>query len=195
VSYPDDSFGQGTDNTPPEKVKGSPWMFLARDVLQYDGSMDDAKVRITNASRTCNLIIGLGDGNVGKSNGCEYSGHVANFYDDSNQLPVNDTWHQVIQDTVYNGMDWNCPSYTSVLGEQLSKYHGSIDENVVIGNVLPTVQTGNLHIAVYDLTDMKMHVSFARRSTANQTEPFYAYQRQFTRLHMDTIFAEQAPVE
>merc|ERR1712113_159553 len=28
ASFPDDSFGQGTENTPPEKVRGEPWMFF-----------------------------------------------------------------------------------------------------------------------------------------------------------------------
>jgi hypothetical protein len=41
---------------------------------------------------------------------------------------------------VYNGMDWDCPTYTQKLGEQLAKYHGSIDEVVTIGNILPSVQ-------------------------------------------------------
>jgi hypothetical protein len=41
---------------------------------------------------------------------------------------------------VYNGMDWDCPTYTQKLGEQLSKYHGSIDEVVTIANILPSVQ-------------------------------------------------------
>ena len=106
VSFPDDSFGQGTANTPPEKVKGEPWMFILRDVLQFEDSLATGKTRIENAERTCNLIIGLGDGKLGRSNGIQYSGRVANFYDDTNQIPVNETWHSVIKDTVYNGMDW-----------------------------------------------------------------------------------------
>jgi isopenicillin-N N-acyltransferase-like protein len=100
-----------------------------------------------------------------------------------------------LQDTVYNGMDWLCPGYNQVLGEQLAKFHGSIDENVIVHDILPTTQTGNLHIAVYDLTVSNMHVSFARPSTAPSTEPLNAYERTFTRLHMEDIFAETAPTE
>lgn len=192
VSYPDDSFGQGTDNTPPEKVKGEPWMFVLRDVLQFETSLESAKARVTNANRTCNLIIGIGDGKNGKVNGVEYSGRVANFYDDSNQIPVAD-WHPTIKDVVYNGMDWLCPGFTQPLGEQLQKYYGKIDENTIIHNILPTVQTGNLHIAVYDLTNSNMHVSFARASKTDPSEPLNAYARQFTRLNMKAIFDLPAP--
>jgi len=192
VSYADDSFGQGTDNTPPEKVKGEPWMFVLRDVLQFEDSMVAGNARIAAADRTCSLIIGLGDGKANRANGIQYSGYVAVPYDDTNQLPVNETWHPVVKDTVYNGMDWLCPGYTEPLGQQLQQYHGLIDETVIIQNILPTVQTGDLHIAVYDLTNANMHVSFCKSNTAPESEPLKAFERQFTRLRMTDLFAEPA---
>lgn len=194
VTYPDDSFGQGTDNTPPEKVHGEPWMFILRDVLQFEDSLQGAEDRIANANRTCNLIIGVGDGEENMVNGIEFSGYVAIPYDDVTLLPVNETWHPKIDDVVYNGMDWLCPGYTGPLGDQLQKYHGSISEVNTIQNILPTVQTGDLHAVVYDLTEQLMHVSFCRRGSADPSEPHYAYERQFTRLNMKDIFAQQAPV-
>lgn len=194
VSYPDDSFGQGTyPNTPPEKVRGEPWMFILRDVLQFENSLTGAQERITNANRTCNLIIGVGDGKMEKVNGVQFSGVVANFYEDFNLLPVNETWHVPIEDVVYNGMDWLCPGYNQALGDQLRKYHGQLDEVVTIQNILPTVQTGDLHIAVYDLKDLNLHVSFCRSDKADPSEPHWAYERQFTRLHMKDLFAIPAP--
>lgn len=189
VSFADDSFGQGTDNTPPEKVRGQPWMSVLKDVAQYSNGLDAALSTIENANRTCNLIIGVGDGEASMVNGVQYSGYVANPYNDQNLIPVNDTWHKPIDNVVYNGMDWDCPTYTQKLGEQLEKYHGSIDATKTIGNILPTVQTGDLHIAVYDLTDSNMFVSFCRSSTASEDEPQYAYQRQFTKLDMGSLFA------
>ena len=104
--FADDSFGQGTwpeGDTPPEKVKGEPWMFVLRDVLQFSDSLESGIQRITDANRTCNLIIGLGDGEEGMVNGIEYSGYVAVPYNDEALLPVNDTWHPKIDDVVYNG--------------------------------------------------------------------------------------------
>jgi len=193
VSFPDDSFGQGTDNTPPEKVHGEPWMYIMRDVLQYETSLAGGENRISNANRTCNLIIGLGSGKDQRSTGVQFSGRVANYYGDSNLLPVNETWHIPIENVVYNGMDWLCPNFNSVLGSQLTKYHGKIEEGVTIANILPTTQTGSLHIAVYDLTDSTMHISFSRSAGANESEPFYAYERQYTRLHMQELFKLTAP--
>jgi isopenicillin-N N-acyltransferase like protein len=193
VSYPDDSFEQGTENTKPEKVHGEPWMFILRDVLQFEDSLESAKARVAAANRTCNLIIGLGDGKAEKVNGVQFSGYVSNFYEDFNLLPVNETWHQPIKDVVYNGMDWLCPGYNSVLNEQLNKFHGALDETVIVHDILPTAMTGDLHIAVYDLHDSNMHVSFCRGAKADATEPQNAYERQFTRLHMNAIFDEPRP--
>jgi isopenicillin-N N-acyltransferase like protein len=104
--FADDSFGQGTENTPPQKVKGEPWMFILRDVLKYESSLEGAISRIQNSDRTCNLIIGVGDGEESYVNGIEYSGYVAIPYDDQTLLPENETWHPVIDGAVYNGMDW-----------------------------------------------------------------------------------------
>jgi isopenicillin-N N-acyltransferase like protein len=168
-------------------------MYILRDVLQYENSLTGAKNRITNSNRTCNLIIGVGDGKSGEVNGCQFSGYVANFYDDTNLLPVNETWHQPIEDIVYNGMDWLCPNFNNALYTQFIKYYGQIDEIVTVRNILPTVQTGNLHIAFYDLTDSNLHVSFCRGEKADPSEPHYAYERQFTRLRMQEIFNQAPP--
>lgn len=196
VYFPDESFQQGKrlgPEFPPEKVAGEPWMFILRDVLQFATSLQEAEERITNANRTCNLIIGLGDGELGQVHGCEFSGYVANYYSDLDLLPVNDSWHPVIENVVYNAMDWLCPGYNERMAEQLNKFHGQLDETVVVHDILPTVQTGDLHAVVYDLAEQTMHVSFCRKSSADPSEPHFAYERQFTRLRMKEIFQQEAP--
>ena len=52
-----------------------------------------------------------------------------------------------------------------------------------------SILTGNLHIVVYDLTAGHAHVSFMRKSYADESEPLYAYEREFSRLDMDTLFS------
>jgi hypothetical protein len=193
VSFADDSFGQGTPNTPPEKVKGKPWMYVVRDILQHTSTLEEGIKSVQDSNRTCNLVIGIGDGKAQEVNGIEYSGYVAIPYNDQTQLPVNATWHPKIPDTVYNGMDWDCPSFTSALGAQLQKYHGAIEPANIVGNILPTVQTGNLHIGLYDLTSMQMWVSFARKDDDPKTDPQFAYERQFWHLDMNQVFAEPKP--
>jgi isopenicillin-N N-acyltransferase like protein len=81
-------------------------MFILRDVLKYETSLEGGISRIQTSNRTCNLIIGLGDGEESMVNGIEFSGYVAIPYSDQDLLPTNETWHPVINDVVYNGMDW-----------------------------------------------------------------------------------------
>ena len=39
--------------------------YLLRDILQYDATLSDSVSRIAHAHRTCDLILGVGDGKVG----------------------------------------------------------------------------------------------------------------------------------
>jgi len=66
------------------------------------------------------LILGVGDGKMTTASegapfrGVQYGASVANFYDDKNMAPVNDTWHARIPGMVYYGMDWLCPNFSIV---------------------------------------------------------------------------------
>ena len=83
--------------------------------------------------------------------------------------------HSVCCLLLFPGMDWLCPGYNEVLGRQLQKYHGQLTPAVTIRDVVPIVQTGDLHIAVYDLTDHVVYVANARGS--GESGPLYAYDR------------------
>mmetsp|Transcript_93824 Transcript_93824/g.268645 ORF Transcript_93824/g.268645 Transcript_93824/m.268645 type:complete len:461 (+) Transcript_93824:44-1426(+) len=191
VTFPDDTFGK-------ESRHGVPFSVLLRDILSQDPTIDAALQRITDANRTCDLILGVGDGKaVGGSNfrSIQYSASVANFITDTNLQPVNDTWHAPIGDVVYHGMDWLCPGYSEVLMAQLQKFHGTLTAANAISDVIAITSTGNLHIAVSDLTANEMYVSFAANSTNTDGDDFrYAYQRSFTKFDMGALFDEAAPV-
>ncbi|KAJ8316334.1 hypothetical protein KUTeg_006348, partial [Tegillarca granosa] len=105
--------------------------------------------------------------------GIEYSASVSNFFDDKNIRP-NAEWHPKIEDVVYWGMDWNCPAFNEVLAKQLNYHYGNITAENVIRDVVPIVQSGNLQVAIYDLTQNIAYLSNARGS--NETGPKYAYE-------------------
>lgn len=78
--------------------------------------------------------------------------------------------------TLYpTGMDWNCPAFNEVLGKQLTKHHGNITVENTIRDVVSIVQTGNLQVAVYDLTKNVAYLSNAKASY--ESGPQYAYER------------------
>ena len=188
VSFPDATFGK-------ESRFGVPFTFLLRDILQFDDTLDDAISHINGSARTCDLILGVGDGKVDTSagaapfRGVQYSHSVANFFDDQDMMPRNDTWHARIKGMVYYGMDWLCPNFSVVLHRQLAKLRGSLDVASTVKEVVPIVQTGDLHIAVYDLTDNMMYVANARGR--GETGPKMAYDRQFIGLNMTSLFGTE----
>eukprot|EP00698_Gefionella_okellyi_P017176 TRINITY_DN4986_c0_g1_i1.p3 TRINITY_DN4986_c0_g1~~TRINITY_DN4986_c0_g1_i1.p3 ORF type:complete len:206 (-),score=55.57 TRINITY_DN4986_c0_g1_i1:38-655(-) len=185
VSYPDDTFGK-------ESRFGIPFTFLLRDILQFDHTYQDTINRITKAPRTCNLILGVGDGQSNNFRGIQYGHSVANFFTWDNMLPRNDTWHPRIQDIVYYGMDWLCPGFNEVMAQQLNSLHGNITAENAIRHVTAIVQTGNLHIAYYDLHAQQLYVANARRSDVTAGGQ-YAYDRTFNHFDMNALFAEPKP--
>jgi len=181
VSFPDATFGR-------ESRFGIPFTYILRDILQFDDTLTDAMNRLSDAHRTCDLIFGVGDGKSSSFRGVQYSASVANFYTDTDMQPVAD-WHPRMDNVVYYGMDWLCPGYSTPLHNQLAYYHGNITAENTIMNVTSIVQTGDLHIAVYDLTKMIVHTANARRDGASG--PLNAYDRTFVRIDFNKVFAEQ----
>jgi hypothetical protein len=103
--------------------------------------------------RTCNLILGVGDGkDLGYFRGFQVSHTVCNVVNDTHPLPKNDTWHSAVQNAVYWGMDWNCPPFHSRLHDLLTRYHGNITAELTIRNILPGLNSGNLQAVIYDLS-------------------------------------------
>ncbi|XP_061188063.1 prolyl 4-hydroxylase subunit alpha-2-like [Saccostrea echinata] len=166
VSFPDSTFGS-------ESRFGTPFTFLLRDILQFDKTLDDSINRIANSPRTCNLILGVGDAKIGQFRGIEYSASVADLFDDLNMRPA-EKWHPKIQNVVYWGMDWDCPAFNEVLGNQLQKYHGNITVENTIRDVVSIVQSGDLQVAIYDLTKNLAYLSNAKASY--ESGPAYAYE-------------------
>lgn len=188
VSFPDDTFGK-------ESRLGTPFIFLLRDILHEDHTLDETIDRMKSAKRTCDLILGAGDGKAGAGEGkgfrsFQYSASTLNVIDDSNLLPVAD-WHQPIDNIVYHGMDWVCPGVSQTLHDQLKKNYGNLTAELAIRDVTAVEQSGDTHLAYYDLKNMNMYVSFARQSYLEG--PVNGYDRQFTRLDLTSVFAEPAP--
>jgi len=189
VSFPDDTFGK-------ESRFGIPFTYILRDMLQFDENLAAAEKRIKSAKRTCDLILGFGDGKdttgVNAFRGIQYGASVANFYTDTNMMP-NATWHPLMKNIVYYGMDWLCPGYTVALNKQLQAGYGQLTAELAIRNVSAIEQSGDLFISYYDYANNAMFQSFARPT--NGDGPQAAYDRQFVRFDMTSLFAVAAPSE
>lgn len=135
VSYPDypPAFGD-------ESMVGIPFVFLLRDIAQYTNSFEEAETLITNANRTCHLMMGLIDGNARTGRAVQYSHSIVRFFDDTNLEPYA-PWHLRIEDVVYEAMDWACPFYQNAMHRQLTNYYGQLTPEISIRNVTSNVMT------------------------------------------------------
>jgi len=181
VSYPDATFGN-------ESREGVPFIFLLRDILQFDYTIDDAINRMANSRRTCDLILGVGDGKLGIFRAFQYSHSYLRIQDDMNMMPYNTTWHPRIKNMVYYGMDWICPSYNYVLSQQLQKYYGSFSPEIGIRYVTSVEMSGDNHAAYYDLTAQKLFVAFAAPRASSG--PLAAFDRQWVQYDVVSLLKE-----
>lgn len=168
---------------------GFPFNFLMRDVLQWDATLEAAITRMSNAHRTCNIWLGCGDGNEGRANLFQYSHSSLVVIGDDTVInyPSNETkyTHPLIKNVVYWGVNQQCYSYL------LQTQHGNITAANTIRNVIPISETGNLHAAIYDLTNLNMYVANAR--APGESGPDNAYARPFVHFDMKALFAEAPP--
>ena len=72
-------------------------------------------------------------------------------------------------------MDWLCPGYNQALAKQLMALHGNLTAESTIREVVSIVQTGDLHIAIYDLPNEVLYVANAKADY--ETGPPMAYDR------------------
>ena len=188
VSFPDTTyFGS-------ESFAGVPFVYALRDILEFDNSYEDSIKRLQDANRTCDLILGVGDGKAATARSFAYSAGDLFVFDDKNLQPWNntpDTWHPRFPDMVWHAMDWNCPGYSIPMATQIKKVYGELTPQIIISDIAGVVQTGDVHAAVYDLTDQQLYVSFMAR--INGTGPEMAYDRAWTQLDLPSLFSLPPP--
>lgn len=89
-------------------------------------------------------------------------------------------------------MDWLCPGYTIPLAARIKANYGQLTPATIITDIAAHVQTGDVHAAVYDLTDQQLYVSFMARST-DVGKPEMAYDRPWQQLDLASLFSLAPP--
>lgn len=85
------------------------------------------------------------------------------------------------------------PGYSIPMAAQLTALHGALTPDNIISDVLGRVQTGDVHAAVYDLTDQVIYVSYMAPFNSTASLPEMAYARPFTALDLGKLFAVAPP--
>lgn len=175
-----------------DSLQGTPFMFLLRDILQFDTSIEGALRRIRRTRRTSSLLYAVGDGKSGQFRAIQASHRVFNVYTPDNLEPLTET-HQRIPNVVYWGMSWDVPKYDQRLHDMLVRNYGKLTPEITIREILPTVKTGSLQVAVYDLTNSVVWTANAAAVSAGEPPPLKAHDRPYIRLDMRKLFAVPRP--
>ena len=88
-------------------------------------------------------------------------------------------------------MDFLCPGYNQQLAAGLQKYYGQITVENSIQDIVALTKTGDLHVALYDLTHQHMYVANARGT--QESGPQYAYDRQYVHFDLKALWNEPRP--
>lgn len=163
---PNQPSANGTDS-----VKGIPFNFLLRDIAQFDKSLDDTRRRVHEAHRTCAIYIGVGNHQDKEFSVFEYSlDIVSEFKWDTafpGYAPQGDA-HPTITDIMYIDKDKQ-PSVSFAMpksiGEQLRKNAGKLNAESV-QKVCNETQTGDIHIAIFDLAANSIHIALGAETQA-----------------------------
>ena len=131
------------------------------------------------------MILGVGDGKS-EFRSFQYSHSVCNVIGDTNPLPKED-WHPAIDDAVYYGMDWLCPPYHERLAELLTKNYGLITAEMTVRQIIPSLNSGNHQIAIYDLSNDKVYFAYGTKDEKGHV--IDAYLRPFIMLDLKKEFA------
>jgi len=173
-----------------DSFAGVPFMFTLRDILQFDTTLEEGIARMEKGPRTTSLLFAIGDGKKGEARGLQTSRTFCNVFDPDNLEPLTDT-HPRIPNIVYWGMSWNVPKYDSRLSTMLTTHYGQLHGEITVREILPSVGTGNLQVAVYDLTNMVVWT--ANAGANDEAGPREAYNRAYVKLDMNQLFSREKP--
>jgi len=171
--------------------EGIPFHFLLRDILQFDMDTTSAISRIANAERTCSIWVGVGDGYSNEFRTIQYSHDYIQVYDDYN-FPAYLPQHPLMEGVVFVDKHVQ-PSHDPCLGSLIQQYYGALNVENTIQYITAQLQTGDMHIGVYDYAENLIYV--ANASPYNNVTQQYtpAYNSQFVMLNMTQVFAEPQP--
>lgn len=144
---------------------GNPWTYVFRDVLYETHNLQTALAFINNAHRTCAIHVGLASVEDHSFRMIEYAYKSFNVYDDKNYN------HYTKAHPQKNGIAyWDKhvqPSGDSCVGELLtnSTLYGKWDAETFWRIVGLSHETGNTQLAVFDLENQKIFVSYSEMGT------------------------------
>lgn len=172
-------------------ITGEAWTFLVRDILRAT-DMTEVFSIINNANRTCGIHLGVGDGTTNIFRGFEINEKQVLVFNDTTITPY--PQHPTLSGIMY----WDKgeqPTGSYCLSSLLQQYYGQLDAELLVTTIAAQEQSGDLHCASFDYTNMVAYFANARKTWDATDGPLNAYDRQFTKLDMKALFSEPHPIK
>jgi len=150
-----------------ETMDAEPWIFMARRVLQYTGSLDEAAQLIRSAKRMSSYDFLIGDGKAKDAR------QLITAKDIFREYGWKTTPHgqPALQDVVYLSMSLKNKEYNQKLYERLKANYGNLSAQIALDDLMPRVKTGDLHAVAFDVTALKMWVANAEGLSPAYSRP------------------------
>jgi predicted choloylglycine hydrolase len=150
-----------------ETMDAEPWIFMARRVLQYTGSLESAVRLIRDAKRMSSYDFLIGDGRAKDARQLVTAKDIFKEYD-WKTAPHD---QPVLEDVVYLSMAVGNKDYNKKLYARLKANYGNLTAKIARSDLMPRVETGDLHAVAFDATDLKMWVANAEGSSPAYSRP------------------------
>lgn len=174
-------------------IFGEAWTFVTRDMMRNSRSIGDVVRILSEAHRTCRIWLGVGHQASAQASQFRLFAvdqKVFDVYTGSNfsEWPA----HPTLPNVTYVDKHMQ-PSNNPCLGNLLREGMGKLNAEYLATTVASFEQSGDIHAATFDDLNQIAYFSIMKKSFDTGAAPENAYDRQWTKLDMRALWAEQPP--
>jgi len=174
---------------------GEPDALVIRDIMQFANNIDDAVAFTEGITRTWAIFIGVGEVDGGQFRALGYRKKNLQVFGPDNISSV--THAPAFDDVVYIDKHPQ-PSHDNVtMPALMAKYHGSLDYSAAVQYIPRVMQSGDMHVAVYDFGARQAYVSVglvtADGNYGKDGISGKACNRPYIKFDMDDMLLKQPP--
>ena len=165
---------------------------VIRDMLQFSMNKEDAIDLAKKAKRTWSVWLGVGDTTSQKFDAILYDMEEARVLNDTTLPPL--TNQSYFEDVAYIDKHPQPSSSDTTMMDLVNEYYGNMSAENVVQNFPRMMQSGDVHVAAYD---MGSRVAYVSRGMTDSKGQFlrYAYEAPFFAFDMDKLWDEKRTVE
>lgn len=169
----------------PKSELGEPFAYILRDILQFGQDLQSSVDIVFNASRTCNIHVGIGSKADNSFEGLRINFDTVEIYNDKNFTNYTAA-HPQMDGIMFWNKDLVQPSDDPCFGSILQGNYGKIDAEVLYRQAAPIHQTGDTMVVVYDFENETVYYA-----GSDPVAGIQAYLRPLVKLNMAELLTRE----